>query len=979
MIMSSNWISNAPAGRFRSTASRIMARRAGFSLIALAGLTCVGESLAQSIDSTVFVWEEFSKRISKSAQVKALGPDMFGDNIRLANGELSFEVTDISLPGNSRLPVELTRTYEMTSRKQYLPEAMLADWQIKVPNISGMFAPNWANAEGLSDLTRCSNFDGPPVPNHFEVESFWSGLQVQMPGGGGELMRTLPATARPQDGNSYPWTTSGQVFFSCLGSVGNTTGEGFLAITPDGTRYWFDWMAQTAEAALKAPQIVLESPIPPPDQILTRRRNYLLATKVQDRFGNTVQYQYANAWNEAPKLTSIVASDGRQITLTYGGQNVIRASDGTRTWNYAYDETSVRRGLSGVTLPDGSRWGISFRDFTRAELRYVRSIPQGEIMRNCIDNEMPTTYPAAQVTGTLTHPSGAVAQYTMKSMEHGRNLVPLNCRGISEMPGPGPQPQPVPYPGYGNDPNDDINSYTISGYNWTLAEKVVSGSGLNTLRWSYSYTPNIGIFRYPGQVESYPVCPYGDTVACQAPPCTSDSCATVSLTTVLEPGGVWTRYSHGNTYRYNEGKLLKVEQGSSESNVLRSTRYRYDYTGTGQAYPPRYGTSLKLYGEGWDGEHPRPRVETEVAQQGTTFSTLEDQFDYFARPLRRARFSSLGYGRTEAYTWYDDVSRWVLGQRQAVTCIVPSSCNGQVISSVSFDPVTALPLQFHAFGALQQTLTYHPDGSIATVSDGRDGAGVDTTMTLLDWKRGIPQSVHYSDGAVELVDVSNQGLITLYADPNGYVRQYGYDLAGRPARTDYPAQDTVAWSPETSTFEVVNAVEHGLAAGHWRQTTQIGTYRKQVFFDAMWRPVVVTEEDIDNSPGTLRWTATRYDDQGRPVFVSYPRNPYLEGATSYLDPALPGTTTFYDQIDRTTRVEQSSELGVLSTVYTYLDGFATRVTNPRGFSTTTQFMALDEPSTDLPVLVDEPEGVSTTIQRDAYGKPVSITRQGVAE
>lgn len=721
--MPANRMSGAPSVRVSSRFS-VLPPASGLPLLGIVlGLMASGYATAQTIDSTVFVWEEFSKRISKSAQVKALGPDMFGDNIRLANGELAFEVTDISLPGNNQLPVELTRTYEMTSRKHYLPEAMLADWQIKVPHISGMFAPNWANAEGLSDLTRCSSFDGPPVPNHFDVESFWTGLQVQIPGGGGELMRTLPSTARPQDGAAYPWTTGGQIFFSCLTAVGNTTGEGFLAITPDGTRYWFDWMAQTAEAALKAPQIVIDSPILPPNQILSRRRNYLLATKVQDRFGNTVQYQYANAWNQAPKLTSIVAGDGRQITLTYSGQNVIAASDGVRTWNYAYDDTSVRRGLNAVTLPDGSRWGINFRDFTRAELRYVRSIPQGEIMRSCTDNEVPTPYPAAAVVGTVTHPSGATAQFSMRSMEHGRNLVPLNCRGISEMPGPGPQPQPVPYPGYGNDPNDDINSYTISGYSWTLADKTITGPGLSPLQWTYTYQPNIGFFRYPGQIETYPVCPYGDTVACQAPPCTAEACATWTLTTVQEPGGVWSRYHYGNTYRYNEGKLLKVEQGGSENNILRTASYRYDNVGSGQAYPVRYGTSLKLYGEGWESEYQRPRVETGIAQQGIVFSVLDSQFDYFVRPQRRARFSSLGYARTEAYSWYDNAQRWVLGQRQSVTCTAPAGCNGQVISTVSFDAATALPVQFYAYGALQQTLTYHPDGSIATVSDGRDGAG----------------------------------------------------------------------------------------------------------------------------------------------------------------------------------------------------------------------------------------------------------------
>ena len=257
--------------------------------------------------------------------------------------------------------------------------------------------------------------------------------------------------------------------------------------------------------------------------------------------------------------------------------------------------------------------------------------------------------------------------------------------------------------------------------------------------------------------------------------------------------------------------------------------------------------------------------------------------------------------------------------------------------------------------------------------------GVDTTMSLLDWRRGVPQSVHYSDGTIELAEVSNSGQITLHSDPNGYVRQYAYDPMGRPARTDYPAQDAVAWNPETSFFEIINTAEHGLPAGHWRQTLQVGAYRKQVFFDAMWRPVVVTEEDTSDPQGTQRWTATRYDAQGRTAFSSYPRNPYLEGAVGYLDPSLRSYAYAYDEIGRPTQTVQSSELGGLVTQYAHLDGFVTRVTNPRGYSTSSHFMALDEPDTSLPVLIDEPEGVTTLIQRDVYGKPLSITRQGVAE
>ncbi|MFY1080042.1 hypothetical protein, partial [Escherichia coli] len=66
-------------------------------------------AMAQSTSGN-FVWEEFPDRIAKAEKVSALGPDLFGDKVRLANGELGFEITDIDLPGNNALEVKLTRT-----------------------------------------------------------------------------------------------------------------------------------------------------------------------------------------------------------------------------------------------------------------------------------------------------------------------------------------------------------------------------------------------------------------------------------------------------------------------------------------------------------------------------------------------------------------------------------------------------------------------------------------------------------------------------------------------------------------------------------------------------------------------------------------------------------------------------------------------------------------------------------------------------
>jgi hypothetical protein len=56
------------------------------------------------------------------------------------------------------------------------------------------------------------------------------------------------------------------------------------------------------------------------------------------------------------------------------------------------------------------------------------------------------------------------------------------------------------------------------------------------------------------------------------------------------------------------------------------------------------------------------------------------------------------------------------------------------------------------------------------------------------------------------------------------------------------------------------------------------------------------------------------------------------------------------------------------------------VTNPRGVVTVTQYQAFDAPSTDAPVSIISGEGTdvqqTTTIDRDVFGKPLSIIRNG---
>jgi hypothetical protein len=202
------------------------------------------------------------------------------------------------------------------------------------------------------------------------------------------------------------------------------------------------------------------------------------------------------------------------------------------------------------------------------------------------------------------------------------------------------------------------------------------------------------LFGMMARHSNIPVCLIGDQ--CYQPTCTSDSCAGSSRTTIDGPGNEWIRYTHGNSWLYNEGKLLKVERGSSEANILNSVVHSYDLSRTNQAYPARFGRSTKYDTEGFAGEFHRPRQQTVISQDGTTFSRIVNTFDPFARPLTQTAASSLGHTRAEATTYHDNYGQWVLGQ------VSKQVVNGITVSEVGYSSF-AQPLTFKSFGKLTQT------------------------------------------------------------------------------------------------------------------------------------------------------------------------------------------------------------------------------------------------------------------------------------
>ena len=123
--------------------------------------------------------------------------------------------------------------------------------------------------------------------------------------------------------------------------------------------------------------------------------------------------------------------------------------------------------------------------------------------------------------------------------------------------------------------------------------------------------------------------------------------------------------------------------------------------------------------------------------------------------------------------------------------------------------------------------------------------------------------------------------------------------------------------------------------------------------------------------GTLSQVVKRYDASGRLNFQSYP----LRGVTD-VGSVVHGARTIFDALDRAVRVDQDSELGVLSTTTEYLSGLRTRTTNPRGYATTVGYMAWDTPRYDLPLWSVHPEGKVIELDRHPhFGWPQQLKQR----
>lgn len=915
------------------------------TMAAMLTLCCALPAVVHADSDEVTPEEQFHRRIKMSDDIQRLGDNAFGESIDLYTGELSFRQVDVSLRGTGP-DIVIARTFSPGWRTglDFPEDGAFADWQLDVPRLTSLvgadvtgayasFGGQW-QANGLTPDQRCANMTHTPMlPGTngalFDDSDWWHGYSLAIPGAGTQaVLSRATNTTQPSmvDANGQPMTfpamTGQHWMIGCESpTASGEPGDAFLVVSPDGTRYHLNWFNYYAGQRVNLPN-------PPPGKHVSARlaSAEAVATKVEDRFGNWVQYHY-----QGRRLMSIDASDGRKVALVWRPETdwidhitLTDASGATRTWTYQYaDEkqllantTQYLGRLSGVALPDGSLWQFNLQSLLSATVG-----PNTGVEPSCAKGYFQVANQGKTFSGSMTAPSGLTGSFTLtptQRIREGASRPPAGCT-------PSLEPYFIP------------SSY----FNNALTQKHYTGANVDST-WTYAY---------------------GNPPLYWADQCAGGVCPQHTVwTDTTQPDGSVVRAEFDNTLAGPlEGKLTATRTGfhaqdGSATQVEVSGYADVGAAGLGNpigfALDPLANTAMQ--------NNQLPLNLKQISQDGNLFSWTADGFDIFARPSFITRSSDVPgqVAAHEQHSYLNDTSRWLLGLPVSTV----NSDTQEIIRRNAYDANSVL-MGRYAFEHLLMSYQFDAQGHLVSFADGNGHA-----TSLSNYKFDVPRTIGYPDQTTGQFAVDDFGDITAVTDQSGATTQYHYDAVGRMTEVDYPAGDTVAWSAKRYTYAFVNTAERGIGAGHWVRTVTEGPKTITTYFDALWRPVISTTA----GGGQAVSQRTDYDWAGREHFTSYVN----DGTPDLVSMGL-GKATAYDVLGRVTLSVIASELGNLNTTTAYLPGAQVQVTDPRGKVTTTSYQVFDEPDASRPVRVDAPAGIVQVTSRDIYGNVLSIG-QGTA-
>ncbi|MDT0605372.1 RHS repeat domain-containing protein [Thalassotalea castellviae] len=851
-------------------------------------------------------------------QVRMLNPSSFmGDSIDPNTGTLNFHHTDVTIPGNFNLPVKLSRHLPTNSS----PITPFIHWGLDVPYISGRLGFSW-------HANRCSQMLPHESNQYVLATHFFGGLTLNDGNGYNGMILEPDASTIPFNlPAGYTRITKDNWAIKCINT---DNGEGFEALSPNGTKYTFDVFVSREQAPAKYNGRI--------------RRTMLhgaMASKVEDRFGNTVTYDYSlhiirtpngyDSGNRGGRLESITSSDGRTITVNYATADdpyIQSVTANGRTWQYGYvnetiDNRIVKR-LETVTRPDNKFW-----QFTNLYSLASRTPRAG--------------VPKQIFSISLKHPEGATATYEISDVlrfKPGMNVEITAGNSAVES-------QYIEYLG--------------------VNKKTVSGEGFN-YTWKYEYGDSTyGSWEKDGSLPK------------------KTHTTTITTPTTIE------EYTFFRWAEWQDGKLLKHiikdKNGSVIQTIDNSWRYGDDNwpanTGMIGSIDLDFGNELAGFTEGKSGQKHFLTSKT-VTEHGSTYTTNYPSYNVYGANLVKQESNS--FNNKTKYTkqsYLHDTSAWLINL-PTTTELGSHLGSLTAVSEIQYYPsnhgsYSNLPQMKKSFGIWQKEYKSYDKGNVTRIEFNAPlttGSG-NRYQKYSDYKRGQPTTItipaRYSSGGISASrEIDDNGWVKSITPLDGpsHKTEYKYDIMGNLLSVKLPSNflgSLYSWrynGGSTGTQPVrtlqrctLNSARNACASN--TNLTETTTY------DGLYRPLSVVT--TDNTSNISVHQNSRYNANNQVTFQSFPSD--VAGETL-------GTSFTYDALQRQTR--QTISYGG-STTTQYLPNNQIKTTDAKGHVTTTTYLAYGEPSYEQATKIVSPEGVTTDIAVNLFGNTTSITQGGQIE
>ena len=345
-----------------------------------------------------------------------------------------------------------------------------------------------------------------------------------------------------------------------------------------------------------------------------------------------------------------------------------------------------------------------------------------------------------------------------------------------------------------------------------------------------------------------------------------------------------------------------------------------------------------------------------LSQNGDIYTTEIDyeidaqDINYsYGQPLLVTRYSNLPNATTRYFknTYEHNKTKWVLG------LISTSRLNNKLFYEYDYDSTGRLTA-VDKFEADTADYTYYTSGNQqGMISTVRDGIGRVTKYE--NYHRGIPEKVTRAYGTVDAVntyrEVDNNGWITSVTDGKGQKDTVQRDNMGRIKKID----------PFGGWYNTIISYEFP-SSGGLKQTIQRHENKLTVTYDEMLRTVL--EKSEDTSSGWFTYNNFKFDSAGRKIFSSYP---------STSPTHLQGITNEYDPLNR---IKSEVLYPFITTSYRYLTDNKMVVTDPDGYETTIQKSGYGSVDDGAVLSIVSPESTTTQMTYDNWGNLSTMRRFG---